>query len=774
MIKTLFLDDFELLCSIYPKLKSKKNYLTKHQKEIEILGYFSGNCLKSFVIFRKVKKYRSNTVTIYEIGSINKYSLLKLFIYSTSSINLKYTKLHLPIRYKEEFKKIFDFKLLNLNYSKNSRYITILDISYNSDTLTIHSKFYQNDFIEAYKSIRHNISNKEFLKNRKKIISSYFRKKMLLLNEIDKNDKITVVTYKSKMFFNNGEINYTKVLEENGFIEVPRNTHIFNQNSYVIGEKGVTKNNKPVCELTIYTLKEFNVSKSKYRNTPNFYRNMKKFISNNLNKSKYNYFILDSDNRIFMNSIYLKPLDNIYLNCLNLNNIYIEEIKEIYNKYDMQESFTNLSRLEGSILQLKRIIGKEKTTEFVSRYFKSLSKSKAQRNFHHDNFIIYYVEVIYSPYLTKKAMTKIMDLPFNKIKEYVKLQIKFESFSIDTKTLRKRLSHYIKCNKDLNDLYEDLLIIKTKEYVGDVSKEDLKETENFIKELNNYSMRLEEINSLYFFSTFKENSLKVVKNKVPCIFNEYIMDNRTKKIGAFIKKLLGSRKENIKGTFAKSTKLYNDLRKIYNVDKLIKGDFPVKYINKIIKALEFRNIVIPNELFYWSKIERKCSPEYLMAGNITNCCMNFGSRKAIDYALEKGFGIISIYEDNTIVSNSVIWIHEDYNLLVLDNIEAISRVWKKDKIIKEEYLKITNYIKEKYKLKHIVQGVDYNDILICDEDISKDEKDIKIHQNGLEIEEKFYSDAGYIYPLSLKEYDEIKAEIKVWKKEHKKTKKRAA
>ncbi len=58
------------------------------------------------------------------------------------------------------------------------------------------------------------------------------------------------------------------------------------------------------------------------------------------------------------------------------------------------------------------------------------------------------------------------------------------------------------------------------------------------------------------------------------------------------------------------------------------------------------------------------------AGDATVCCMRFGESNAITYATEEGFGVLNIYHKERVVANSVLWIEDGQNCLVLDNIEV--------------------------------------------------------------------------------------------------------
>lgn len=144
-------------------------------------------------------------------------------------------------------------------------------------------------------------------------------------------------------------------------------------------------------------------------------------------------------------------------------------------------------------------------------------------------------------------------------------------------------------------------------------------------------------------------------------------------------------------------------------------------------------------------MERKCSPEFLIAGNASSCCMSFGQPNAITYALEPGFGIINIYYKDRIIANSVIWINQPYNCLVLDNIEVHPNYQKFSKHIRNLFEKTIIYLLERHKLNYAVQGSKFNDLILYNEEI--DPIPFKIINPLMVTSSRIYTDAHFIYPL---------------------------
>ncbi len=119
--------------------------------------------------------------------------------------------------------------------------------------------------------------------------------------------------------------------------------------------------------------------------------------------------------------------------------------------------------------------------------------------------------------------------------------------------------------------------------------------------------------------------------------------------------------------------------------------------------------------------------------------MGCGSQKAIDYATEEGFGILNVYYKDRVIANSVLWIHEILECLVLDNIEVHPNYMIYRGILKECFLKAARELIEQHNLRFAVQGSSYNDLILFREDAEKIEFS-ELKALGVE-KPNFYSDA---------------------------------
>lgn len=426
-----------------------------------------------------------------------------------------------------------------------------------------------------------------------------------------------------------------------------------------------------------------------------------------------------------------------------------EKLFELVKEFDKGNyvSYSSIVDIFKNIKDFKTKMKKEKIIMFLDKLLKEFISTKDKKNFHHNIYYMYYKQIFYNEFLTNKAIEIIVFSPFEEVVTYKKQIDKIRNFlysfielsAANKIKFRNSISDFVKKGLDIEEYYNELGKNVVNIYFPDITEEEKKNFSSFVVSLNKYAL----VKEIDFLATFGKNSLDIVNNKVNSIFQEYSIDNRCKEIGNLVGAALGNKNE--KGLLSNPKKLYGDLRKIYNVSDIVSGNFPNIYCKEILDCLRTKGISIPNNILYWVKIEKKCSPEYLMAGDITNCCMDFGSRKAITYALEEGFGLISIYNNNTIVSNSLIWIQDKLNCLVLDNIECVTPV-KNENILKEQYMKIISYILEKYELKFAVQGNGYNDLKLFDNK-DKPVKSFEIKAQSVNI--GFYTDARKVHYLNI-------------------------
>jgi putative nucleotidyltransferase with HDIG domain len=114
--------------------------------------------------------------------------------------------------------------------------------------------------------------------------------------------------------------------------------------------------------------------------------------------------------------------------------------------------------------------------------------------------------------------------------------------------------------------------------------------------------------------------------------------------------------------------------------------------------------------------------------------------------LEEGFGIINIYYKDRVIGNSVIWVNEPYNCLVLDNIEIHPNYTRFNEVTKKLFKKTVLSLLFQYQLDFAVQGRNYNDLKLY----ADNEKHIMFEamEPVMVEQEHFYSDARYVYPLA--------------------------
>lgn len=264
---------------------------------------------------------------------------------------------------------------------------------------------------------------------------------------------------------------------------------------------------------------------------------------------------------------------------------------------------------------------------------------------------------------------------------------------------------------------------------------------DFIEDMRRYSPQIS-ISSLYHF--FGNTTKKIVKGEYPGLFQEKSIEPDFEAFGKFIFTALSERNR-------KTQRLYGALNKIQDIDDILAGNIRPEKFGMILSTLQQRNIEVPKEMVlldkFHAKVERKCSPEFLIAGDASVCCMSFGQKKAVTYAFEKGFGIINVYYKDRVIANSLIWVNEPYNCLVLDNIEVHPNYKRYNDILKKLFSKTVLYLLDAYHLDFAVQGIRYNDLELYD----------GLHQLRfvalLPAEVKtqdFYSDASFVSPLEFK------------------------
>lgn len=434
---------------------------------------------------------------------------------------------------------------------------------------------------------------------------------------------------------------------------------------------------------------------------------------------------------------------------------YLVNKEKFVNKYEdilkkdnrFSSDCVNDSYLNSGMLEIRKEIGEEFAFEFLERFCNMLNNKEDVYTQIHDWF--YKVSELFQAkkYLTKGALEYILKVKslnqLNKIVDLLQAVLAADAKFIDLKLARKEISKCVKKDMELEPLVKDILNQVEEKFIKskNLSKKLVAEFNEFISRMQKYEPNIT-INSL--FTQFGTNlSKNIVRGKHEGLFEEHFYDSDMFLLGKLVQSAL---KE---GLVKHPKKLYSSLSKIQNVNDIISGNIEKENVMKIVGELKQRGVNIDKMVIDASKItakiEKKCSPEFLTAGNASVCCMSYGQEKATTYAKEKGFGIFNIYYNDRVIANSLIWINHPYNCLVIDNIEVHPNYTKYNDLIKALYHKMINHTLRKYNLSYSVQGYSYNDLLLYDnkrkiiylETVSP--RDVKT--------KNFYSDATNVYAI---------------------------
>lgn len=696
---------------------------------------------------------------------VNKYFYDKYFlkIFKEDDIKLLYIKEDLVA-----FKLIDNFKSIDFQIMYNIHEYLYAPSVYNLiEELT--DNFKLSEIIEY----------KDFILNE---LNEYYRDKNSLIG-----DKLKMVVAKTNIYANKSKA--IKNFKKNGYIKVsykkiPSN-HIFDIKMNFVVNKG--NKNK---ELLSYKYIIFPLFKPIYDGkTPSYYRGVlnrqiknymkigNKFksikicdkygremydITSIINENKYKNFIPYNNDKTFENSLnksmykyqlelYFEDLQKIYkidtdakimaINLLLKCRLYFginfaDEMQERLNKYIIENKGNSLNiKIHDFIYPKNNLLNQHHSLLSSSKYLRSYIK-----NFKH-------------PYFTDGALCKILlNYSINKnrkINDYIEEIETDIKYIKNVKELRANLSKSIR-----KDNYEDFKIIigqvlseqeKIWKKNFQINKKTMLILKDYVEKLNRYKTK---ISMKYFCTRFKRQFLDIINKTYPGLFKEELINIDYLNLGLFIQETLKNQKNN-----RKIRKLYTALNKIQNINDIKNGKIDDMKYDEIIKELKQRNIEIPKEIEiakdFVGKVEQKCSPEFLIAGDASVCCMSFSTEKAKTYALEEGFGIFNVYYKERIIANSLIWINDSYNCLIIDNIEvAPNYQFEEYEVnISNLYFKTIEKLLNDYKLSYAVQGSTYNDLKLFND------KTECINLNKLEPRKInttcFYSDAEDVYPISI-------------------------
>lgn len=249
--------------------------------------------------------------------------------------------------------------------------------------------------------------------------------------------------------------------------------------------------------------------------------------------------------------------------------------------------------------------------------------------------------------------------------------------------------------------------------------------------------RYKKITLAGFLRTFGKRGIrKVLSDNPECVFREkeYRLPPMEKVfLAAIVNERLGTLAD--EDGLKTRKKLYHRLDSILPVKEILEGNYLDSYVQPIKRAL---NLPVGKALDksgqFMARVERKCSPEFLIAGDASVCCMGLGSAKGTDYALQPGFGIFNVYFRDRIIANSLLWVNGG-DTLVIDNIEVHPNYQKYGVYIREMYLEMLSDMGRDYKA--VVQGRTYNDLELYRESSPAGQ----LKWNPTRISGRFYSDA---------------------------------
>ena len=360
----------------------------------------------------------------------------------------------------------------------------------------------------------------------------------------------------------------------------------------------------------------------------------------------------------------------------------------------------------------------------------------------HDD-IVYPFEVI-KPFLTPVTAKAFCKMSSDEKREWVNGLSAYKSHNKELmKSLRRKISLCLRKGVSLEDTCKELERL-TEQFtikLYKLSHEQLEHiTTHYLPVLKRYKNNA---SVAQFLSVFGKQGTRKILNGPPCIFSptEYRLPSLEKTaLASLVSERLGSLEDDYNLKARK--RLYSRLNKIAPVEDIQNGNFS----NELIPAIKKELNLSPNKTLslsqkFTAKIEKKASPEFLVAGDASVCCMSMGTEKATTYALEKGFGVFNVYFDGRIIANSVLWVNNE-DTLVIDNIEVHPNYQKHTEYIKEMYHQLIKDMSKTYP--NIVQGDTYNDLeLFPDSDYPYAMK----VWNPIDINGHFYSDAQLCHLL---------------------------
>ena len=305
------------------------------------------------------------------------------------------------------------------------------------------------------------------------------------------------------------------------------------------------------------------------------------------------------------------------------------------------------------------------------------------------------------------------------------------------KAIRKEWSILIRLNRECSEYIKELSGILTIKYNNEfrLSASDGETLNNYIKRMQKYCPTATVYNLHHMFG--KTRLSMFIKGKYPCIFKAQEIWPPVAPLKKYVNNLLKTRTK-------QTMHIYWDLSKKDLLSGLMECVLNREQYKEVLQILKYHNVWVEDETIrkqheFRTLVEKKCSPEFLVAGDASVCCMRFGNANAIDYAREEGFGIINVYYKDRIIANALIWINEVFHCLILGNIEVHPNYMKFEELLKNCFRSVALQLMEQHGLDCVMQGTRYNDLELY----TKETPEIyfeRMEPVGVKIS-GFYSDA---------------------------------
>lgn len=327
--------------------------------------------------------------------------------------------------------------------------------------------------------------------------------------------------------------------------------------------------------------------------------------------------------------------------------------------------------------------------------------------------------------------------------------------SLEMKTIRAALQREIKKSKRFTlTCLETAVLDSQAVFVSrlNLTPEESERLPDFISRLQRYGNHL---TLMTVVRTLGQGFFKAcLTGSVEGLFRAQTFTYPRAVIGETIRQLV----KTTDGSVSNPKRLYHKLRTIQPMENWLRGQFTDQEAEWLVQTVkqhtsEISGLTVPLKLT--AKVEAKGSPEFLIAGNASVCCMSFGNDNAMQYAKEKGFGVLNIYYGDRIIGNSVLWLTavEDSLVLVLDNVEIHPNYTRFNPYIKTLYLSVIEQLKSEYLADFVVQGANYNDLELF-EDVRKKGKFSSLEAIEVSMTH-FYSDAHQFYLVMASEEERL-------------------